>query len=94
MLGIAEIDILDLVRDRGHPVRKVSSLSSPDLNNRPGSVEYTVGYHGKLPPSSSSAPQTDGSDPGIPYDLRKEPEFQRAGKNKAVALNDLDCINI
>ena len=90
MLGIAEIDILDLVRDRGHPVRKVTSLSSPDLNNRPGSVEYTVGYYGKLPPSSSSTTQTDGSDPGIPSDLRKEPELQRAEENKAIALNDLE----
>lgn len=55
MLGIAEIDVIDLVRNRGHPVRKISALSSPDLNDRPVSVEYTVGYYGKIPPSSSSS---------------------------------------
>jgi hypothetical protein len=90
MLGIAEIDVLDLVRNRGRPVRKISPLSSPDLSDRPGSVEYTVGYYGKLPPSSSSRPQTDGADPGIPSDLLKEPEFQKAEDNKAIALNDLE----
>ncbi|KAI0080428.1 hypothetical protein K474DRAFT_1637659 [Panus rudis PR-1116 ss-1] len=86
MLGLAEIEILDLVRQRGKPVRKVSPLNSPDLKHRPGSIEYTVGYYGKLPPTNKL--KTDGTDPGIPEDLRDQPDFKQA---RAVALNDLEA---
>ncbi|CAL1709607.1 unnamed protein product [Somion occarium] len=85
MLGTAEIEIVDLVRNRGKPVRKVSSLASPDLAHRPGSVEYTVGYYGKIPPPSHL--KTDGADPGIPEDLRDKAEFKEA---RAVALDELE----
>ncbi|RDX44545.1 hypothetical protein OH76DRAFT_1408962 [Lentinus brumalis] len=86
MLGFAEIDIVDLIRQRGKPVRRVSPLSSPDSKDRPGSLEYTVGYYGKLPPNKKLA--TDGSDPSLPDDLRQLPEFKDA---RAVALNDLEA---
>ncbi|KAL4247548.1 hypothetical protein ABKN59_007359 [Abortiporus biennis] len=85
MLGIADIDICDLLRHRGRPIRRISTLSSPDSMERPGSIEYTVGYYGKLPPTSSL--KTDGSDPDIPEDLREKPEFKSP---KPTALNDLE----
>ncbi|OSD00665.1 hypothetical protein PYCCODRAFT_1479096 [Trametes coccinea BRFM310] len=86
MMGFAEIDIVDLIRERGKPTRRVSPLSSPDSQSRPGSIEYTVGYYGKLPPNKALA--TDGSDPSLPDDLRNQPEFKDA---RAVALNDLEA---
>ncbi|KAI0643938.1 hypothetical protein C8Q79DRAFT_977606 [Trametes meyenii] len=86
MMGFAEIDIADLIRERAKPTRRVSHLSSPDSRNRSGSLEYTVGYYGKLPPSEALA--TDGSDPSLPDDLRERPEFKDA---RAVALNDLEA---
>ncbi|RPD52908.1 hypothetical protein L226DRAFT_617720 [Lentinus tigrinus ALCF2SS1-7] len=86
MLGFVEIDIVDLIRQRGKPVRRVSPLSSPDSQSRPGSLEYTVGYYGKVPPNKGL--MTDGSDPRLPDDLRKRPEFKDA---RSVALNDLEA---
>ncbi|KAI0753253.1 hypothetical protein C8Q80DRAFT_1229046 [Daedaleopsis nitida] len=86
MMGFAEIDVVDLIRQRGKPVRRVSPLSSPDSRDRPGSIEYTVGYYGKLPPNKEFS--TDGSDPSLPDDLRERPEFKDA---RAVALNDLEA---
>ncbi|KAI0822359.1 hypothetical protein BC628DRAFT_1364753 [Trametes gibbosa] len=86
MMGFVEIDIVDLIRERGKPTRRVSLLSSPDSKDRPGSLEYTVGYYGKVPPNH--ALQTDGSDPSLPDDLRQRPEFKNA---RAVALNDLEA---
>ncbi|KAI0672484.1 hypothetical protein C8Q78DRAFT_1027516 [Trametes maxima] len=86
MMGFTEIDIVDLIRERAKPTRRVSHLSSPDSRDRPGSLEYTVGYYGKLPPSEALA--TDGSDPSLPDDLRERPEFKDA---RAVALNDLEA---
>ncbi|CCM05424.1 uncharacterized protein FIBRA_07641 [Fibroporia radiculosa] len=86
MLGYHEIDIVNLMRQRGKPIRRVSRLSSPDSKQRPGSVEFTVGYFGKLLPNPSLS--TDGSDPGIPDDLRDKPEFKEA---RAMALNDLEA---
>ncbi|KAI0654107.1 hypothetical protein C8Q70DRAFT_1029821 [Cubamyces menziesii] len=86
MMGFAEIDIVDLIRERGKPTRRVSPLSSPDSQDRPGSIEYTVAYYGKVPPNKSLA--TDGSDPSLPDDLRNQPEFKEA---RAVALNDLEA---
>ena len=85
-MGFAEIDIVDLIRQRGKPVRRVSPLDSPDSRSRPGSLEYTVGYYGKLPPNKALT--TDGSDPSLPDDLRERPEFKDA---RAVALNDLEA---
>ncbi|OCH92775.1 hypothetical protein OBBRIDRAFT_864983 [Obba rivulosa] len=86
MLGFEEIDIVDLIRQRAKPVRRVLPLQSPDSQKRPGSLEFTAGYYGKLPPNPSLA--TDGVDPGIPDDLRDKPEFKEA---RAVALNDLEA---
>ena len=67
-MGFAEVDLVDLIRNRGTPIRRVSPLSSPDSRDRPGSLEYTVGYYGKLPPNKGLS--TDGADPSIPDDLR------------------------
>ncbi|KZT64142.1 hypothetical protein DAEQUDRAFT_718539 [Daedalea quercina L-15889] len=86
MLGFHEIDVVELIRQRGKPIRRISPLSSPDSHQRPGSIEYTVGYYGKLLPNSTLS--TDGADPGIPDDLRQSPEFREA---RAVALNDLEA---
>ena len=85
-MGFVEMDVLDLIRQRGKPVRRVSPLSSPDSQDRPGCLEYTVGYYGKLPPNKELT--TDGSDPSLPEDLRDKPEFKDA---RAVALNDLEA---
>ena len=57
-MGFAEVDIVDLIRHRGTPVRRVSPLASPDSLSRPGSLEYTIGYYGKRPPNAALA--TDG----------------------------------
>lgn len=85
MLGFHEIDVVELIRQRGKPVRRVSPLDSPDSKDRPGNIEYTVGYYGKLPPNAALS--TDGADPGIPDDLRKKPEFR---ERRSVALDDLE----
>lgn len=86
MLGYHEVGIAGLIRQRGKPIRRISPLSNPDSKHRPGSIEYTVGYYGKIPPNPSLA--TDGADPGIPNDLRDKPEFNEA---RAVALNDVEA---
>ena len=85
-MGFVEMDVVDLIRQRGKPVRRVSPLSSPDSQDRPGCLEYTVGYYGKLPPNKDLT--TDGSDPSLPEDLRDKPEFKDA---RAAALNDLEA---
>ncbi|EMD37079.1 hypothetical protein CERSUDRAFT_114979 [Gelatoporia subvermispora B] len=86
MMGYEQIDIVDLIRQRGQPVRRVLRLQSPDSKARPGSLEFTAGYYGKMPPNPSLS--TDGADPGIPDDLRTQPAFKQA---RAVALNDLEA---
>lgn len=86
MLGYVEVDIIDLIRKRGKPVRRISPLTSPDSRDRPGQIDYTVGYYGKVSPNK--ALMTDGSDPSLANDLREQPEFKDA---RAVALNDLEA---
>ena len=86
MLGYQDIEIVDLIRQKGKASRHVAHLSSPDSEERPGSIEYTVGYYGKVPPNDSLS--TDGSDPSLPDDLRQSPEFKEA---RAVSLNDLEA---
>ncbi|KAI1792363.1 hypothetical protein LXA43DRAFT_972528 [Ganoderma leucocontextum] len=86
MMGFAEIDLVDLIRHRGTPVRRVSSLSSPDSRTRPGSLEYTIGYYGKLSPNKTLS--RDGSDPSIPDDLRGMEELKDA---RSVALNEVEA---
>ncbi|EED84133.1 predicted protein [Postia placenta Mad-698-R] len=90
MLGFHEVGIAGLIRQRGKPIRRISPLSNPDSKHRPGSIEYTVGYYGKIPPNPSLS--TDGADPGIPNDLRNKPEDlavrlsgkERKGKDRRV----------
>lgn len=77
---------MDLVRERGKPIRRVSPLAGPNDKERPGSVEYTVGYYGKISPNKALT--TDGVDPGVPSDLRNKPEFKEA---RAIAMNDLEA---
>ncbi|KAH8119808.1 hypothetical protein DFH11DRAFT_1837886 [Phellopilus nigrolimitatus] len=87
MMGFVEIDVLDLMRNKNTPTRRVSPLTSPDSESRPGSIEYTVGYYAKMVPNSKLV--TDGTDPAVPEDLKKhDPDFQEA---RAVALNDLEA---
>jgi hypothetical protein len=74
------------MREKGKPFRRISHLSSPDSEHRPGSVEYTVGYYGKTWPNA--ALKTDGSDPGIPADFKQSNDFKEA---RATALNDLEA---
>jgi hypothetical protein len=102
MMGYVEMDIvgqscaacqysfsqrtnLDRIRHKNEPIRRISTLESPDRKGRPGSVEFTVGYYAKMWPNS--ALKTEGSDPGIPEDLKQAPEFKEA---RATALNDLE----
>lgn len=90
MLGFVEVDLADLMRQKGNPVRRISPLVSPDSQDRPGTLEYTVGYYGKMWPNPSL--KSDGSDPNIPEDLKEAPEFQRdQAKSKATALNELEA---
>ncbi|KAM5531360.1 hypothetical protein V8D89_006496 [Ganoderma adspersum] len=86
MMGFAEVDLVDLIRHRGTPMRRVSPLSSPDSCDRPGSLEYTVGYYGKLPPNKALS--TDGADPSIPDDLRGMEELK---DTRSVALNEVEA---
>ncbi|KAH9937796.1 uncharacterized protein BXZ73DRAFT_89230 [Epithele typhae] len=86
MMGFAEVDIVDLICHRGEPVRRSSPLSSPDSRDRPGQLEYTIGYYGTIHPNPEL--KTHGSDPGIPEDLRELPGFKDA---RAVSLNDLEA---
>ena len=86
-MGFVEIDILDLMRHKNEPTRHMSPLTSPDSSERPGFLEYTIGFYAKMAPNKELA--TDGSDPSIPEDLKKhDPDFQEA---RAVALNDLEA---
>jgi len=90
MMGFVEVDLADLMRQKGTPVRRISPLVSPDSQDRPGTLEYTVGYYAKTWPNP--ALKTDGSDPNIPEDLKTAPEFQRdQAKSKATALNKLEA---
>lgn len=74
------------MRHKNEPHRRIAHLTSPDSSDRPGTVEFTIGYFGKLAPSE--AHKTSGVDPGIPEDLRESNEFKEA---KDVALNDLEA---
>ncbi len=85
-MGFAEIDLVDLIRHRGKPIRRISPLTSPDSRARPGSLEYTGGYYGKLSPNKALS--TDGSDPNIPEDLRGMEQLKDA---RSVALNEVEA---
>lgn len=86
LLGVAEVDVVDLVRDHAKPHRRSASLSDPHSKHVPGHLEYTVGYYAKRAPTESL--KSDGTDPGIPEDLKNKPEFAQA---KEVAMNDLEA---
>lgn len=87
LLGVAEVDIIDLIRHSGQPHRRTTSLSNPHSSHTPGTLEYTVGYYAKRPPTESL--KIDGGiDPGIPKDLQDRPEFQNA---REIAMNDLEA---
>jgi hypothetical protein len=64
----------------------VAKLTHPHTKNIPGSIEYTIGYYGKRPPTESI--KRNGEDPGIPEDLQQMQEFRNA---KEIALNDLEA---
>ena len=83
---MAEVDIIDLVRNHGQPIRQCQRLSHPHTSNVTGDLEYTIGYYNKMPPTP--ALKSNGNDPGIPQDLRDRPEFQNA---REVAMNDLEA---
>lgn len=75
------------MRNKNEPMRRITPLSSPDADGRPGSLEFTVGFYGKMAPNEKLS--TDGSDPAIPEDLKQhDPDFREA---RAVALNDLEA---
>ncbi|PSR75771.1 hypothetical protein PHLCEN_2v8888 [Hermanssonia centrifuga] len=86
LLGVVEVDIIDLTRHSTKPQRRSTPLSHPHTKRVPGSFEYTVGYYGKRAPSSCL--RTSGIDPGIPEDMAKRSEFQNA---KDIAMNDLEA---
>ena len=58
----------------------------PHSPHIPGTLEYTVGYYAKRPPTASL--KSDGQDPGVPKELQQKPEFQNA---KEIAMNDLEA---
>ena len=86
LLGVAEVDVVDLVREHATPHRRTTSLSDPQSRHVPGHLEYTVGYYAKRAPTASL--KSDGMDPGIPDDLKDKPEFQNARER---AMNDLEA---
>ena len=105
MMGYVEIDVLgklylaslnllhlyckflDLMRKKDSASRFFSPLSSPDNEDRPGTLEYSIGYFSKMSPNKDLA--TDGSDPSVPEDIkRQDPDFREA---RAIALNDLEA---
>ncbi|KAI0267273.1 hypothetical protein BC834DRAFT_822647 [Gloeopeniophorella convolvens] len=86
MLGFVEVNIIDLMREKNEARRRIANLASPDNSQRPGSVEFTIGYYSKLPPNSSL--KTEGHDPGIPEDLRQSSDFK---EKRDTALNDLEA---
>ncbi|GJE98733.1 C2 domain-containing protein [Phanerochaete sordida] len=86
LLGVADVDILELVRASGQPHRRVARLHDRSRPDTPGTLEYTVGYYAKRPPTRSL--RSDGQDPGVPPDLRERAEFKNA---KEIALNDLEA---
>jgi hypothetical protein len=71
----------DLVHDKNKAHRRIAHLSSPDSRDRPGSVEFTIGYYGKLPPNPKACkdknPDEVGRDPGLPKDFDiEDPDSQ------------------
>lgn len=87
-MGYVEIDIAQLIRNKGNPTRHISYLTSPDSQERPGTLEYTVGYFPKTWPNPQL--KTSGFDPNVPEDLRGEPEFQK-DHDGGNALNELEA---
>ncbi|KAL5494884.1 hypothetical protein ACEPAI_346 [Sanghuangporus weigelae] len=87
MMGYVDIDILDLMKNKNKPFRRICPLTSPNSQDRPGHLDFTAGYYSKMWPDR--ALETDGSDPTIPDDLKKhDSDFQDAGSK---ALNDLEA---
>ncbi|OJT09413.1 hypothetical protein TRAPUB_14116 [Trametes pubescens] len=86
-MSYVEIDIVDLNHERGKPTRRICPLTGPDLQDQPGSLEYTFRYCSKFPPNKGLP--TDGSDPNLPDDLRERLESKDA---RAVMLNDLEMV--
>ncbi|KAI0703039.1 hypothetical protein BC835DRAFT_1079650 [Cytidiella melzeri] len=87
LLGVTEVDVVDLVRDNATPHRRTASLFDSRTRQVPGHLEYTIGYYAKRAPTSTLK-TSDGMDPGIPADLRDKPEFQNA---KEVAMNEVEA---
>lgn len=72
MLGYVEVDILELVKDKNKAHRRIGHLISPEKRDRPGKIEFTVGYYAKLPPNPRARKEpgdAPGRDPGLPEDL-------------------------
>ncbi|KZT54274.1 hypothetical protein CALCODRAFT_557073 [Calocera cornea HHB12733] len=87
VLGTVEMDITEMIRHRGKAFRRCMALQGTDKGTKmPGELEFTVGFYGKVPPTT--ALKTDGADPGIPEDLKDKPEFKEA---RATALSDLEA---
>ena len=86
MLGVVEVDVVDLIRDHSTPHRRRQALSHPHSKKIPGTLEYTVGYYAKRLPTESL--RSTGNDPGIPKDLQDKPEFKPA---REAAMNDLEA---
>ena len=75
----------ELIRNKNSALRRTTPFKSPDSEERPGSIEFTVGFYSKAHPNQALS--TDGMDPSIPDDLKDEPEFK---EDRAVALNSLE----
>ena len=86
LLGVSDVEIINFIRHQAQPHRRVAKLTHPHTKDIPGTIEYTLGYYAKRPPTESL--KRDGEDPGIPQDLQQMQEFRNA---KAIPLNDLEA---
>jgi Ca2+-dependent lipid-binding protein len=89
MLGVIQIDLIELMQNKGRPQHRTSPFMSPSdpSKRKGGSLTYTVGYYGKLTPNS--ALRTSGTDPAIPSDDILRVELAQ-DERRATALNSLE----
>lgn len=90
VLGVVQVDLLQLMRNGGKVTRRCEELAPPKGKSEGksrGSVEFTVGFFGKRPPNEEL--RTDGADPGLPREEALRADLARA-ETRATALNKLE----
>ncbi|KAG0640302.1 hypothetical protein HOY80DRAFT_959482 [Tuber brumale] len=88
MVGKTDVDVTDLVRNRGKVYKRRDSLRGYERGQTvPGHLNWSVVFHGKAELNESAG--TDGADERLPDDMKNHPDFKSSPDSKPMTRDFL-----